>query len=1024
MLEFLIDNIYAVFGEQVAHNSVENPVDNENTIAEPELRHLICQSTERAINREQDSNMSNFTREEYLRLYFPKSRRSRCKNCEGCRAENCGLCTYCKDKHIFGGSDRLKQCCINKRCRRLFDHGKKNSLSEPEQPVIQHAQYNPKPEPKIQHAFVFLRDICDEKLLTIFRKNPTKTETEDTNTVSNKAPNDIMTSQNLGRSQRKKKANYHYLNPDKYLLPAKFGRKECPINSDPLEGVDINKLVAHVERQNEQDRKFLQAEKRKRLVNDTEIQCMPPPISETEDEKLHPYGYLKSIPPSINSPAAFSSFKSSSLKSLPYLTKQDKTSNNDAVYTYRGVSDPPLNDLYMDEKVNVGFSGLSCKPNDAYFNEIYTDLDKILPNLNNEPKHKKGLQEREDKRSNTGTEKISTPITEDRAVTSVTEDTSFLVKSVDQSEIESHLTKLNKTEVSMDYNTEGDINIENIENTVYQGVMRETGKEQAKEEKYFQLDIGDKLIFIPTDGTCEIPKAFVLDKPSKAPETNLNSGTGKSLVSEQKSSVDPAEVTESTPVKSELMDGSGDDSLPKITSVFSLSSDRVSAENNIIEPETSSYTTDRDRSMELDSCKVPMETHSASIQLKPSLTTEKNKEVFSLTTKGTKLSKLSIGHSSGTCPASPNPSVCQLTSSSANRPTELKMRLSNLGKLEHLVKSTGKALNQSNVVNLPTSNASRKVAPDVKQSAIPATAQKLLLIPKLSSPHSDGRSTLFITSTQNNKLQNILPNAKLRFVVDKPQTSMSNISSCKRNPGVRTTGLAVIPKDPSRPVLLFPNKTNATFKPIVSRQVTVNANSSLHSKTVPSFFKTSGNNRGNQSNASSRSGLVSSASNNGFLVQSGVLSAVTESLRSSERNVLSSSAPLNTKPNCNDIETQSKAENNHSNAIKKANSFGQEWVTVKSRPGDKHKFEAAILTDVVKEKNVFEINGETPTASERTISQTRERGREQTLEHNITHVHAEEMDTEERIRRLREKMRSHQEECESLKKTLSIDSEL
>ncbi|XP_062617788.1 uncharacterized protein LOC134279411 [Saccostrea cucullata] len=973
--------------------------------------------------------------------------------------------------------------------RKKNSHGLGSTLIPPTQEI-----------PVIQHGFVFLRDICDEKLLTMFRKKTIKMETDDTDAASNIAPNDIMASQNSGQTQRKRKFDHHCLDLNEYLPPAKFRRKKCLENSDPLEGVDINKLVTYLEKRNEKDRKFLQAARCKSLRNDPErvcmptlnseteeeilhpyghlkslpssinrpaafssfkcTQCMPTLMSETEEEKLHPFGHLKSLPFSTDTPAAFSSFKSTPLQNPPYLTKQDNTSNNDTMDTYRGVSDPPTIDLYVKEKIKVSFSGRCCKPNDAFFNEFYTDLDKVLRNLNNKPKYKKGLHEKRAKQCNTGTEKDSTTVTQKRAVTNVSEMRPFM-KSIDQigieqAGIESPLTTWNRIEV---LNSNEEVDIEGIEDNVHQKEIIEQRREQGEEEKYFQLDIGDKLVYIPTDASTEIPKAYVMDK-HKAPEIHLNTGLGKSLVFEQKSSVDPtgiaertvapeihfntgtgkslvseaqssvhpAGITEDTVVKSEIMDDSADDSVPKITSVFSLSADRVSTENDNVEAEIQTNVTGQDRNTEIDSFfQAPIETHNASGKLSPSPTTEKkeieNSQVSLTTATDSKLLKNPTNHSSGKCPISPGSSVCQLTSSSATKLRELKKNSSNIGKLERLVKSTGKALNQSNVFTLSASNISGKIASDVKQSINSSSAQKLLIIPKLNGPHSEGRSTLFITSTQNNKLQNLLPNSKLRFIVDKPQTPVPTTNSCKRNPGVKTTGLAVVPKDPSRPILLFPNKTNASFKPIVSGQKTVNVNNSLHSKTVPSFFKTA--NRGNQSTASSHSGLVTTASNNGLMVQSGVLSAVNDPIGSSERSMLSGSAPINTKPNGNDIQSQCTAEYSHPNTMKKINSSGQEWVTVKSKPGDKHKFEAAIFTVVVKEKNISKISNlaKTIPAFERTISQTRDRDKEQTPEHSISHVHTEKLDTKERIRQLREKMRNHQEECESLKKTLSSDSE-
>ena len=39
-----------------------------------------------------------------------------CGKCEGCKAEDCGMCKFCRDKKKFGGENKLRQKCIEKRC--------------------------------------------------------------------------------------------------------------------------------------------------------------------------------------------------------------------------------------------------------------------------------------------------------------------------------------------------------------------------------------------------------------------------------------------------------------------------------------------------------------------------------------------------------------------------------------------------------------------------------------------------------------------------------------------------------------------------------------------------------------------------------------------------------------------------------------------------------------------------------------------------------------------------------------------
>lgn len=45
-----------------------------------------------------------------------KPKKARCKECIGCRAEDCGVCVYCLDKKKFGGSNVIKQACKYRKC--------------------------------------------------------------------------------------------------------------------------------------------------------------------------------------------------------------------------------------------------------------------------------------------------------------------------------------------------------------------------------------------------------------------------------------------------------------------------------------------------------------------------------------------------------------------------------------------------------------------------------------------------------------------------------------------------------------------------------------------------------------------------------------------------------------------------------------------------------------------------------------------------------------------------------------------
>ena len=43
-------------------------------------------------------------------------KRGRCGNCQKCKAPNCGECRFCKDMRQFGGRNKLKQACMERKC--------------------------------------------------------------------------------------------------------------------------------------------------------------------------------------------------------------------------------------------------------------------------------------------------------------------------------------------------------------------------------------------------------------------------------------------------------------------------------------------------------------------------------------------------------------------------------------------------------------------------------------------------------------------------------------------------------------------------------------------------------------------------------------------------------------------------------------------------------------------------------------------------------------------------------------------
>ena len=54
-------------------------------------------------------------------LLLTGKRRSRCGECEGCLAQDCGQCPYCADKPKFGGPGTKKQCCAKRKCESTMD---------------------------------------------------------------------------------------------------------------------------------------------------------------------------------------------------------------------------------------------------------------------------------------------------------------------------------------------------------------------------------------------------------------------------------------------------------------------------------------------------------------------------------------------------------------------------------------------------------------------------------------------------------------------------------------------------------------------------------------------------------------------------------------------------------------------------------------------------------------------------------------------------------------------------------------
>lgn len=50
-------------------------------------------------------------------------KRMRCGTCDNCLSTECGKCKYCLDKPKFGGTGRLRQSCIYKKCKIMQSKG-------------------------------------------------------------------------------------------------------------------------------------------------------------------------------------------------------------------------------------------------------------------------------------------------------------------------------------------------------------------------------------------------------------------------------------------------------------------------------------------------------------------------------------------------------------------------------------------------------------------------------------------------------------------------------------------------------------------------------------------------------------------------------------------------------------------------------------------------------------------------------------------------------------------------------------
>ena len=83
---------------------------------------ILCMLTP-LVQQMQDTQQSSVQSKAVRKLKATKlngnkvGRNGRCGQCSACKAPDCGKCRYCLDKKKFGGPERLKKCCILRKCK-------------------------------------------------------------------------------------------------------------------------------------------------------------------------------------------------------------------------------------------------------------------------------------------------------------------------------------------------------------------------------------------------------------------------------------------------------------------------------------------------------------------------------------------------------------------------------------------------------------------------------------------------------------------------------------------------------------------------------------------------------------------------------------------------------------------------------------------------------------------------------------------------------------------------------------------
>lgn len=935
-----------------------------------------------------------------------------------------------------------------------------------------------------------IRNILDKDMLSRFRiQVPTddkKDVIQETETTQNATDS---TTQKSDRPQRKRKVNLNYINPAQYVPTLKAPRRGASMNEDPLKDVAVERLVEHLEHQNVKDVHSVRTTNQKRHEKEAAPKHARPQRARTKKKKLRPYEYLKYLP------AKCENLGGDAYPGPPNLSHHDSesTESGDENCSLDEFGPPVLEPCKKEkEAVKLSFSGRHCKPNGTYSREYYTDLSK-LPNLNNKPRPRRSTPKiKLDRHTKIIEEKISPfsvavkkepgivnraenygslSVKKELKVKHAGDSNAFVIASCknDQKPVSKDIeTSLN----TFMENTEKDKQMNQLKDRipVCQDKIMKTVKELAKEKKFvkfFQLSVGNKLIFIPTDGSTVIPKAYVMDKVSDASKT------------------DKPSVTMETPViKSEPVDDTDSDLLPKITSVFSLSSDAEkdspqesdSSFSNVQETKPLNTAAQGVSEEKRPTAVMPSPENSCAQKLKSLINPEmfnrhsidEDDKVLQSLLRDT-VTKI-FSHQQTTATTS-----CQSgnAKNSAELPSKLQKKkeednvnvrvttiqhaphsklthftdntkrpaitvIPDLGKLKsidkmtsksqpHLAQSRNQTLSQPSPIyitnkvqtSMPQSHSQTLSQPGpVYMTMSSAPQHKILILPKTSSSNNTNTRVVGSSSQSIPKLQSLLPTSKYQFVVHKSQTPTISAALKSTEPGLMYTGIhgnnsgEGVSRSPATPLLLFPNISSKTV-PVFSNNTTsriINLNPPIAPPASPPEITPMTSNTGISSGSSS--------------IQSSSTTKKQVIVTSRAPNVVNRTPP---SPGRKDKTVCAEVKNKQSrdvadSSLPTTGGFGHEWVTVKSEPGDDHEFEASILTTIKKEKT-SESESESEEESHETNRSSTRQGTPQFPAHPVTSVNAGETDTEERIRRLRERMRAQQEECENLKKSLLNESE-